>query len=80
MVNFPNRIPDYDSHSPALLDCFLSSDTNICSTMAFPPVGNSDDYVVSVSIAFHHIHNEMSHFTALLMAILVLIRTVFMII
>ena len=36
MVNFPTWIPDYDSRSPALLDLFLSSDTSICSTMAFP--------------------------------------------
>ena len=37
--------------SPALLDLFISSDTSICSTMAFPPLGNSD-HVVSVSIDF----------------------------
>ena len=49
MVNFPTRIPDCDSHSPALLDLFLPSDANICSTMAFLPLGNSD-VVVSVSI------------------------------
>ena len=35
MVNFPTRIPDCDSHSPALLDLFLSSDASICSTMGF---------------------------------------------
>ena len=52
MVNFPTRIPDCDSHSPALLDLFFSSDANICSTMAFPPLGNSDHVVVSVSIDF----------------------------
>ena len=52
IVNFPTRIPDCDSHSPALLDLFLSSDTSICSTMAFPPLGNSDHVVVSVSIDF----------------------------
>ena len=52
IVNFPTRIPDCDSHSPALLDFFLSSDTSICSTMAFPPLGNSDHVVVSVSIDF----------------------------
>ena len=52
MVNFPTQIPDCDSHSPALLDFFLSSDTSICSTMAFPPMGNSDHVVVSVSIDF----------------------------
>ena len=52
MVNFPTRITDCDSHSPALLDLFLSSDTSICSTMAFPPLGNSNHVVVSVSIDF----------------------------
>ena len=52
MVNFPTWIPDCDSHSPALLDFFLSSDASICSTMAFPPLGNSDHVVASVSIDF----------------------------
>ena len=52
MVNFPTQIPDCDSHSPALLDLFISSDASICSTMAFPPLGNSDHVVVSVSIDF----------------------------
>ena len=52
MVNFPTRIPDCDSHSPALLDLFLSSDASICSTMVLPPLGNSDHLVVSVSIDF----------------------------
>ena len=51
-VNFPTRIPDCDSRSPALLDLFISSDASICSTMAFPPLGNSDHVVVSVSIDF----------------------------
>ena len=52
IVSFPTRIPDCDSHSPALLDLFLSSDASICSTMAFPLLGNSDHVVVSVSIDF----------------------------
>ena len=52
IVNFPTRIPDCDSHSPALLDLFLSSDASICSTMAFPPLGNSDHVAVSVFIDF----------------------------
>ena len=52
MVNSPTPIPDCDSDSPALLDFFLSSDTNICSTMAFPSLGNSDYVIVSVSIDF----------------------------
>ena len=60
-----------DSHSPALLDLFLSSDASICSTMAFPPLGNSDHVVVTVSIdfpsysecdaPFHHIAYDYSH-------------------
>ena len=52
MVNFRTWIPDSDSHSPALLDLFLSSDTCICPTMPFLPLGNSDHVVVSVSIDF----------------------------
>ena len=52
MINFPIRIPDCDSHSPALLDLFLSSDASICSTMAFTPLGNSDHIAVSVSVDF----------------------------
>ena len=52
MVNFPTQIPDFDSHSPPLLDLFLSSNASICSTMAFPPLENSDHVVVSVSIDF----------------------------
>ena len=65
MVNFPTWIPDCDSHSPALWDLFISSDTSICSTMAFLPLGSLDCVVVSVSIdslsnskwdtPFHHI-------------------------
>ena len=39
MVNFLTCIPDCDSHSPALLDSFISSDASICSTIAFPPFG-----------------------------------------
>ena len=71
MVNFPMRIPDCDSHSPALLDLFLSSGIFICSTMAFPPFGNSDHVFVSVPIdfpsysqwdaPFHRIAYDFSH-------------------
>ena len=52
MVNFFTRIADCDAHSAALLDLFLSSDASICSLMAFPPLGNSDYVVISVSIDF----------------------------
>ena len=69
MVNFPSRIPDCYSHCLDLLDLFLSSDAITCSTMTFPPFGNSD-HVVSVSIdfpsnshcsvLFHHISCDYS--------------------
>ena len=52
MVNFPIRIPDCDSHSPALLDLLIFSDASIYSTMAFPPLGNFGHVVASVSIDF----------------------------
>ena len=71
MVNFPTRIPDCDSHSPALSGLFLSSDARVCFTMAFPPLGNSDHAVVSVPIdypinskqdaLFHRIAYDYSH-------------------
>ena len=70
MVDFPTWVPDFDSHSPALLDFFLSCDAIICSTMASPPLGNFDHVVVSVSIyfplnskqdaLFHHITYDYS--------------------
>ena len=71
MVNFPIRITACEFQSPALLDLFISSDASICSTMAFPPLGNSDHVVVSVSVdfpsnsqrdaPFHRIAYDYSH-------------------
>ena len=52
MVDFPTQIPEYGSHIPALLNLFLPFDASICSTMAFPTLGNYDHVVVSVSIDF----------------------------
>ena len=52
MVNAPTWMPGCDSHNPALLDLFLSSDASTCSPMAFPPLENSDHVVVSVSSDF----------------------------
>ena len=78
MVNFPTQIPYCDSDSPALLD--LSSDASICSTMAFPPLENSDHIVISVSIDFLLYSQLMPQFIALLMTILVLVEIVFVII
>ena len=70
LVNFPTRIPDCGSLSLALLGFFLSSDASVCSTIAFPPLGNFDHVVVSVSIdfpsysqwdaQFHHIAYDYS--------------------
>ena len=52
LTQIVTQIPDFDSHSPALLDFFLSSDAIIYSTIAFPLLGNSDHVIVSVSIEF----------------------------
>ena len=52
MVNVTTHIPDCGSHSPDLFDLFLSSNASICSTMAFPPLRNSDHVVVLVFIHF----------------------------
>ena len=64
MVNFPTRIPDCDSHSPVLLDLFISSDASICSTMAF-----QWEILIMLlpqfPLTFHQIHNGMSRFIAL---------------
>ena len=46
MSNFPTRISDCDSHSAAFRYSFPSSDASISSTIAFPPLGNSDQNVV----------------------------------
>ena len=52
IVDFPTRIPDCDTHNPALLDLFLTSNPDVCSADAFAPLGNSDNVVVSVSIDY----------------------------
>ena len=69
MVNFPTWIPDWFSQSCSY--GFISFDANICSTISFPPLGNSDHVVVSVSsdfssnpqqhILFHFIVYDYSH-------------------
>ena len=57
MVNFPTQISDCDSHSPGLLDLFLSSDASICSKMAFPPLGN----LVSIDILSNSKQDALFH-------------------
>ena len=68
-VGYNFSVSNDHSRSPALLDFFLSSDPSICSIVAFPPLGNSDCVVVSVSIDFYHIQKGMTHFIALLKTI-----------
>ena len=62
MVNLLTQIHACDSQSPTVLDLFLSSDTSICSIMAFPQLRNSDHAVVSVSIDFPLNSNRGSPF------------------
>ena len=66
MVNFPTSISDCDSHSPALLDLFISSEASICSTTAFPPLRNSDHVVLSISVDFpsYSLQDVPLHFIA----------------
>ena len=52
MINFATWISHCDSHSPCLLDLFISSSGSICSAIAYPPLRKSDHVVVSVSIDF----------------------------
>ena len=81
IVNFPTCIPHCDSHSPALLDLFISSDASICSTMASPPLGYSDHVVVSVYVVDFRINSKQDAcLISWLMAILMLIGMVFVII
>ena len=70
MVNCPAWITDCGFHNSAVLDLFVSSDASLSSTMAFPPLGNSDHVAVLVSIdfpsnstlnaPFHHIADDYS--------------------
>ena len=82
IVTFPTRISDCDFHRPALLDLFLLM-------LVFDLIWSSiwslhrEILIMLLSqfpLTFHHIHNGMPSFIALLMTILVLIGTAFMII
>ena len=80
MVNFPTWIPACETHSPALLDLFISSDASICSTIAFPPMENSDHVVVLLSNDFPINSKHNAPFIAWLMTILMLIGMAFVVI
>ena len=62
MFNCPTRITDCNFHSSAILNLFLSSDASICFALLFPPLGNSDHAVVSVSIDFPSKSNQDAPF------------------
>ena len=81
MANFPTWILDCDSHSPALLNLFLSSDTLVfvLQWLSF----NWEILIMLLSqfpLIFHHIYNRMPCFITLRMTIVVLIGMVFVII
>ena len=71
MVYFPTQIRDCDSCSLALLDWFLSFALIVCSTVAFPPLQNSDHIVVSASLDFPSNLKGIPLFIVQLMTILV---------
>ena len=79
MVNFLTRIPDCDSHSPPLVDLFISSDASILLRF-FPHWEILIMLLSQFPLTFQHICNRMSRFIAWLMTILVLIGMVFVII
>ena len=80
MVSFPTHISDCDSHSPALLNFFLFSDTSICSTWFSLRWEILIMLLSQFILIFHDIHNGMPHLLSLLLTILVLIGMVFVII
>ena len=53
-----------NSHSPALLDLFISSDASTCSKMVFSSLENSDHVLGSVSIDFPSNHYVITRFIA----------------
>ena len=65
MVNFPTRIPDCDSYSPALLDLFLYSDASICSTMAFLHWEILIMLLSQFPLTFHQTQNEIPRLQSL---------------
>ena len=64
MVNFPTRIHNCDSHSPALLDLFLSSD----ATMVLQWISLHWETLIMLlsqsPLTFQLIHSGMPHFIA----------------
>ena len=66
LVNFPTRIPDCDSQSPALLDLFFSSDASILLVLQRLSLYWKILIILlsQFPLTFHHIHYGMPHFIA----------------
>ena len=62
MFNFSTCIPDCGSHSPALLDLFFSSNTSICSMMAFLYWEILNKLLYQFPLTFHQTSNSPSEF------------------
>ena len=58
MVNFPTRIPDSDSHSPALLDLFISSDDHVVVSVSIDFPTNSQQDAPFHCIAYDYSHAD----------------------
>ena len=71
MVNFSSEIRDCDFHSHALFDLFLF--LHLFSLFGFPTIRKLCMLCSQFPLTFHHIHNGIPCFMALLMTILVLI-------
>ena len=75
MVNFPTWISDCDSQSPALMDFFFLMLEFVLQWLSL----HWKILIILLSqfpLTFHHTHNGVTHFTALLMTILMLIGMV----
>ena len=57
IVNVPTRIPGCDSHSPALLNFFLSSDASIGSTNGIRLELMYISLIVSIRSNLTHLHD-----------------------
>ena len=63
LVNFPTRIPDYDSHSPALLDFFFQTLVFVLQWLSL----HLEILIMLLSqfpLTFHQIHKGMPRFIA----------------
>ena len=63
ILNFPTQISDCDSHSPALLNLFISSEASICSATALALYWEILIMLLSwFQLTFRQIHNRIPHF------------------